>query len=100
MYVKRLVSNLEGIGAQADAESTRTPWAATADYELLRWVPARNGLKAARDVLGDDMPQQSQVNEATQKLESTLKDASDIVTGARDDKTEKRRGLMWLNESD
>jgi len=100
MYVKRLVGNLEGIGAQADSETTKTPWAATADYELLRWVPARNGLKAARDVLGDEMPQPSQVNEASQKLESTLKDASDIVTGARDDSREKRRGLRWLTESE
>jgi len=100
MYVKRLVSNLEGAGAQADSDSTKTPWAATADYELLRWVPARNGLKAARDVLGEGMPQQSLVNEALQKLETTLKDASDIVMGARDDTREKRRGLKWLNESE
>lgn len=105
MYVRRLVDNLAGVGdevameVQDKKEGLKTPWAATADYELMRWVPVRNALKVAQEVLGDKMPNQDLVNEKLQKLESVLSDARDVVTGAQGDNREKRRGLKWLEQS-
>jgi len=108
MYVKRLVSNLQGsqsVGEGAamevrDQGEVKGNWASSADYELMRWVPVRNGLKLAKDVLKDKMPSPDVVDQNVNKLESVLRDASAVVKGAQGDKTDKRRGLKWLDEAE
>lgn len=106
MYVKRLVSNLEAVGEQGAPAlevrghgETKGPWAASADYELMRWIPVRNGLKLAKEVLKERMPQGQLVDARLERLESVIRDASEVVRGAQGDKIEKRRGLSWLEES-
>lgn len=104
-YVRRLVDNLRGVGEEVAMEvqdkkdGLKTPWAATADYELMRWVPVRNALKMAPEVLGGKITQQDLVNDKLKHLDSILADGRDVVTGAQGDKREKRRGLNWLEES-
>jgi hypothetical protein len=104
MYAKRLVDHLEGMGEGEtmqvkDGESFKMPWAASADYELLRWLPVRNALRMAKEVLGGSMPRREFVDQRSKKLESVLVDARDVVSGAQGDKRERRRGLKWLEES-
>jgi len=104
MYVKRLVSNLSANTLEngntaatevRDQGEVKANWAASADYELMRWVPVRNGLRMAKEVLKDKMPV---VDQHLEKLERLIRDANDVVRSAQGDKIDKRRGLKWLEE--
>jgi len=101
MYVKRLVNNLSASLENdspmevKDRGEVKANWSASADYELMRWVPVRNGLRLAKEVLKDRMPV---VDQHLEKLEKVIRDASDVVKNAQGDKIDKRRGLKWLEE--
>lgn len=103
MYVKRLVSNLSAslengsVMEVKDQGEVKANWAASADYELMRWVPVRNGLRLAKEVLKERMPP---VDGHLEKLERVIADASEVVRSAQGDKIEKRRGLKWVEEEE
>lgn len=103
-YAARLSTNLErtlgegkdDVERQLDENGRK---AAAADYELLRWVPALNGLRKSVDVLKDGMPRSEFAQNMIKELQKKVDALKEDVNSNGDPHIDRRRGLKWAQGS-
>jgi len=101
MYTKRLVPNMPELkGQDLLGDAGEGLMAARVDYELLRWLPVREALKRAAQVLGDKMLQADVMKSKVEELDRLCKDGPELVEAADEANTSRRKGLRWVREAE
>lgn len=102
VFVQRLLPNLtsETMTPAPAANATDKP-DVQANYELLRWVPVRNGLNVAKEVLGDELPQPDLVREALQALDTRIEQSRATILAVlpEAEAIPRRLGMHWYKQS-
>lgn len=99
MYTGRLVPNIKRVfGLELDKGEGLL--AARADYELLRWLPLRDGLKLAEQILEESTPGRAKVIQRRDDLIKICSDSAELVESIDEPNKDRRKGLRWFREAE
>ena len=101
-YTQRLMPNVRRVAPEGVQEGEERRESAKMDARLTRWVPVREALKLAVEMLGEECPRKEVAVKMISDLGEITSEAGNAIKLQmnKDAVSEKRRGLLWLEEAE